>query len=150
MSPLTLPYVYWEDILGGQASETVSLDECSSRTPLRWADLSSVKALKNKLEKNNTHYTVCCVFFCPNIKGNWFDPNVQTLHTTLSSHQTRAKVHQSLRKKKDTDQKVQRKDVFPLKVQIREALGKITNFIKFTNSIINPSVWTKSNKETGS
>lgn len=47
-----------------------------------------------------THYTECCLF-CPNIKGNWFDPNVQTLHTTLSSHQSTAKAHQSFREKKD-------------------------------------------------
>lgn len=113
---LTLPYVYWEDILGGQARMSAAFHnqhhqnqpELSPRRT-RWADLSSMKALKNKLEKNNNYtlYSMLCLF-PPNIKGNWFDPNVQTLHTTLSSHQSRAKAHQSFRKKK-TDQKVQRK-----------------------------------------
>lgn len=83
-----------------------------------------MKALKNKLEKNNyTLYSMLCLF-CPNIKGNWFDPNVQTLHTTLSSHQIGAKAHQSFRKKKTLTKKFKEKMCFHWKYKYVKLLER--------------------------
>lgn len=92
---------------------------------------------------------LCLFFFAPTLKAAGLV--LMCKHCTQPCHLIKPEPERikALGKKRPTE-KFKGKDAFPREVQIREALGEITNFIEFAKSIINPSVWTKSNKETSS